>query len=423
AQKIAEVLESNGLVSHPQVGVTVKEKRSKPITVVGAVAHPMVYEADRPTTLLEVLAQAGGIANDAGDTVIVTRPDPSALSNTMEPPPISPADALPPSNSAEPSSQSKPLSSVSAAGAADAQSAASTTQNAPPPIPSSAAEPPPIGSTITVNLADLLEAGDAKNNILLQGGDIVTIPQAGIVYVLGAVQRPGGFVATNDRAQLTTLKIVALAGGLSPTAKKDHAVIIRKDAQGQQQEVPVNLAKVLNREEEDVKLQPSDILLVPGSKTKAALIRAAEIGLGVGTAVAIYRLGTHRFAVSDESKLVPREPGTNGAVEVVPDSTRMPAWDLSPREPHLYDYLLILRKHQWLILSFLVTVVTIVSIATFRMRPVYVATARIEIDRENANILPFQGQDSYDYMVDLDNYIETQSKILTSETLALQTIR
>jgi len=127
--------------------------------------------------------------------------------------------------------------------------------------------------------------------------------------------------------------------------------------------------------------------------------------------------------VSDESKLVPREPGTNGAVEVVPASTRMPAWDLSPREPHLYDYLLILRKHQWLILSFLVTVVTIVSIATFRMRPVYVATARIEIDRENANILPFQGQDSYDYMVDLDNYIETQSKILTSETLALQTIR
>ncbi len=127
--------------------------------------------------------------------------------------------------------------------------------------------------------------------------------------------------------------------------------------------------------------------------------------------------------MSDESKLVPREPGTNGAVEVVPASTRMPAWDLSPREPHLYDYLLILRKHQWLILSFLVTVVTIVSIATFRMRPVYVATARIEIDRENANILPFQGQDSYDYMVDLDNYIETQSKILTSETLALQTIR
>src|SRR6202035_1072952 len=87
------------------------------------------------------------------------------------------------------------------------------------------------------------------------------------------------------------------------------------------------------------------------------------------------------------------------------------------------DYLLILRKHQWLVLSFILAVVTIVSIATFRMLPVCVATTRIEIDRENTNILPFQGTDSYDYMIDLENYIETQSKILTSETLALQTIR
>jgi len=127
--------------------------------------------------------------------------------------------------------------------------------------------------------------------------------------------------------------------------------------------------------------------------------------------------------MAEEHKITPRENGSNGAVELLPISTRFAPLDLSPREPHLYDYLLILRKHQWLILSFMLAVVTIVSIATFRMRPVYVATARIEIDRENANILPFQGADSYDYMVDTDNYIETQSKILTSETLALQTIR
>jgi capsular exopolysaccharide synthesis family protein len=125
----------------------------------------------------------------------------------------------------------------------------------------------------------------------------------------------------------------------------------------------------------------------------------------------------------EENKLVPRENGANGSVELIPPSSRLPAWDLSPREPHLYDYLLILRKHQWLILSFLLAVVTIVTIATFRMQSVYVATARIEIDRENASILPFQGMDPYGYMMDLDNYIETQSKILTSETLALQTIR
>ena len=86
--------------------------------------------------------------------------------------------------------------------------------------------------------------------------------------------------------------------------------------------------------------------------------------------------------------------------------------DLSPREPHLYDYLLILRKHQWTILSFLLAVVTIVSVATFRMHPIYVATAKLEIDRENSNILPFQGADSYDYMMDMENYIETQSQNL-----------
>lgn len=125
----------------------------------------------------------------------------------------------------------------------------------------------------------------------------------------------------------------------------------------------------------------------------------------------------------EDSKLIPRTSGSNGAVDVLPASARVPSIDLSPREPHLYDYLLILRKHQWLILSFLLTVVTIVSIATFRMRPVYIARATIEIDRENSNILPFQGADAYDSMMDLDNYIETQSKVLTSETLALQTIR
>jgi succinoglycan biosynthesis transport protein ExoP len=127
--------------------------------------------------------------------------------------------------------------------------------------------------------------------------------------------------------------------------------------------------------------------------------------------------------MADDNRLTSRENGSNGSIELIPPPSRLPAWDLSPREPHLYDYLLILRKHQWLILSFMLAVVSITAIGTFRMQPVYIATSRIEIDRENSNILPFQGTDSYDYMTDLENYIETQSKILTSETLALQTIR
>jgi polysaccharide biosynthesis/export protein len=283
AQKIAEILEANGLVSHPHVIVSVKEKKSNPITVVGAVAHPMVYESDGSTTLLQVLAQAGGIAPDAGDTVIVTRPDISEENSPNTPPQIGPEDVVPPENTSANPTPSAALSS------AEPASTPPRTQ----PQSAASAEPPPLQNTLTVNLSQLIESGDPTNNIMLQGGDIVTVPHAGIVYVLGAVARPGGFVATNDRAQLTTLKVLALAGGLNRTAKKDQAVIIRKDSLGQQHQVPVDLGKIIDRKEEDVRLLPSDILYVPNSGAKSALLRVAEIGLAVGTAVAIYRVAYH----------------------------------------------------------------------------------------------------------------------------------
>src|ERR1700737_2009152 len=125
--------------------------------------------------------------------------------------------------------------------------------------------------------------------------------------------------------------------------------------------------------------------------------------------------------MDDRANMIVRDNGTNG--NQTPFGGRpLLQWEMPPREPHLYDHLLTLRKHQWIILSFVLTVVTIVSIATFRTKPVYSTTARIEIDRENTSVLPFPG-DPYQLAMDMDNYIETQSKILTSETLALQTIR
>src|SRR5271165_6639473 len=94
-QKIAEILESNGLVSHADVSVSIRERKSKPITVVGAVTHPLVYQADRQVTVLEVLAEAGGLQNDAGDAVIITRPVPKMTFDESDPPPIGQADAAP----------------------------------------------------------------------------------------------------------------------------------------------------------------------------------------------------------------------------------------------------------------------------------------------------------------------------------------
>jgi protein involved in polysaccharide export with SLBB domain len=299
-QKITEVLEANGLISHPQVMVAVKDRKSQPITIVGAVAHPMVYQADRPVTLVQVLAEAGGVSADAGDTVIITRPDPSAgPDNPSEPPEIGVEEAVPATNpTSSPATEEQP-NEVKGAGSPPTsvfpgpdKVTAPPSENAgatPPPI-SSSNEPPPIVNTITVNLSELLERGDTQGNVPLKGGDIVTVPHAGIVYALGAVTRPGGYVSTNDRAQLSTLKVLALAGGMTRVAKKDRAVIIRKDALGKQQEIPLDLRKILERKSEDVRLMPSDILYVPDNAAKAVLIRSAEIALIIGTALTIYRL-------------------------------------------------------------------------------------------------------------------------------------
>jgi polysaccharide export outer membrane protein len=289
-QKISEVLESNGLVSHPQVSVSVKERKSKPITVVGAVSHAMVYQADRPVTILEILAEAGGIANDAGDTVIVSRPSQEPSADLSEPPAIGtedsglatvPKDSAPTGAAKE--SAAKTLFPAPASAASPNVAGNSSASN----------PPPPLSNTITINLNELVESGNATNNIILQAGDIVTVPHAGIVYVLGAVSRPGGFVLANDRSQMTTLKLLALSGGLNSTAKKDHAVIIRKDNQGQQHQISVDLKKVMDRTGEDIQLQPSDILYVPSSIARQAMIRAVEVGVALGTSLALYRVVTH----------------------------------------------------------------------------------------------------------------------------------
>ena len=299
-QMIADVLQANGLVSHPEVGVTVKEHKSRPITIVGAVAHPMVYEADHTATLLEALAEAGGISNDAGDTIIVTRLRTSAFAMVPVPNPDPISSSVPgAAGSTDASTQTPPASgekdATSAGNPSAFPSAAELAQN-PSPQPASGAEPDTVssaGNLITINLNDLLETGDTRNNIPLQAGDVVTVPHAGIVYVLGAVNRPGGFVLSNDRTQLTTLKILALAGGLTKIAKLDHAVIIRKDNQGKQTQTEVDLKKVINRQAEDLQMRASDVLYVPESRTKEVLLQALQISAAVGTAVAIYRVAYH----------------------------------------------------------------------------------------------------------------------------------
>jgi polysaccharide export outer membrane protein len=233
--KLAELLQTNGLVSTPQVSVSLKEQHSQPITVIGSVKNPMVIQATRQITLLQALSQAGGISDEAGNFVIVTRParDPES------------ADASAPATPAE-------------------------------------------GQTFTISLADLLETGDSRFNIPVLGGDVVSVPRAGIIYVVGAVNKPGGFVIQNDRDHMTTLKMLSLAGGTTSTAKAREAIILRKNPEsGKRDEVPVDLNKVMKLKTEDVSLQASDILFVPDSSGKHALHRAGDIAAGLTTGLAI----------------------------------------------------------------------------------------------------------------------------------------
>ena len=298
-QKIAEVLESNGLVSHPEVGVVVKEHKSQPITIVGAVSHPMVYETDHPVTLLEVIAQAGGVSNDAGDTVIINHkrgttfvevPNPTSTGPTQPP---GTAEPNAPANAAAAASQGNNSALDTSFPSAEEMAknpAPSANSNTAPPASDQMPHP---SNTVTINLEELLETGDMRNNIPLQAGDVVTVPHAGIVYVMGSVNRPGGFVITNDRTQLTAMKVLTLAGGLTRIAKASHSYIIRQDQQGKQTQTEIDLKKILQFEAEDVPLHASDILYVPDDRVKELVLQTIALTVALGTSVAIYRLAYH----------------------------------------------------------------------------------------------------------------------------------
>src|SRR5579863_10092712 len=127
--------------------------------------------------------------------------------------------------------------------------------------------------------------------------------------------------------------------------------------------------------------------------------------------------------MDETNNLAPRERPIPNTTESLQHRTPFLALDLMPREPHLLDYLLVLRKHQWLITFFLLAIVSMVTIATFRMRPIYEATARVEVDRDTPNAFRFNESDQSGEFEDLEDYIVTQSKILQSETLAMQTVK
>ncbi len=133
----------------------------------------------------------------------------------------------------------------------------------------------------------LLE-GEPVANLMLQGGETVHVPRAGIIYVVGAVKRPGGFVLRSQQP-LTVVKALALAEDTKATAARSKAVIIRSPNGRTKQEIPIDLKRVLARQAEDPVLQANDVLFVPDSSGKKAIFRGIESAIGIGSSLIIYR--------------------------------------------------------------------------------------------------------------------------------------
>jgi polysaccharide biosynthesis/export protein len=144
----------------------------------------------------------------------------------------------------------------------------------------------PRGSADNPTTFELASLGKDANPELA-AGDAIVISQAGIIYVLGDVTRPGGFMLSKDDA-LTVMQAIALAEGTLSTAAKSSAKLIRTTAKGRQ-EIPVNLKAILKSKSTDLAMQSNDILFVPGSTTKGVL-RGVQSVLPAAASASIYRL-------------------------------------------------------------------------------------------------------------------------------------
>ena len=137
--------------------------------------------------------------------------------------------------------------------------------------------------TEVVDLAKSSAQGGPVNPAV-QPGDTIIVSKAGVVYVVGEVAKPSGFLMENG--SLTVLKAIALAGGTTHTAALNNAKIIRKTPGGME-ETPIPLKKILAAKAPDLPMQPEDVLFVPGSASKSAAARGLEAVLQTATALSI----------------------------------------------------------------------------------------------------------------------------------------
>jgi polysaccharide export outer membrane protein len=144
---------------------------------------------------------------------------------------------------------------------------------------------------VELNVAEILEGKNAAANIEIKPNDVISVSEAtsNMIYVVGDVQRAGGFTMGGQRS-VSVLMALSLAGGLGRTAKPEKARIIRMvPGNPKPQEIAINLSRVLNGKAEDIGLRPQDVLVVPTSSRKVFTTYSVPSMLSAVAYAAIYR--------------------------------------------------------------------------------------------------------------------------------------
>lgn len=221
----------------PSVTVAVVEYKSQPISVIGLVTTPGVHQLQGRKTLLEVISVVGGLKAEAGHLIKITRKiEYGAI-----------------------------------------------------PLASAKTDPTGAYSVAEISVKRIMNAQSPEENIQIQPFDVISVPKAELVYVVGNVKKSGGFIL-GDREQVTALQALSLAEGLDRDASGNGAKILRRSPNGgERQEILVSLNEILKGKKADVRMEPDDILFVPSSMGKRVVVRSLEAALSIGTGLAIYR--------------------------------------------------------------------------------------------------------------------------------------
>jgi polysaccharide export outer membrane protein len=220
-------------LQEPDAAVSVTEFQSQPVSVFGEVTTPGVHQLQGRKTLIEMLALAGGIRAGAGPTVKITR----------------------------------------------------QLQYGQIPLPGAQDDQTGKFSVAQLELKPLMAGQIPDKDIVIMPNDIISVPRADLIYVAGDVNRSGPLTLT-DRPTMSVLEALSATGGVMKTADTKKARILRVvPGNSVRENVPVNIAKIMSGQANDMQLMAGDILVVPSSSSKKAAQRALDTAIQMGTVI------------------------------------------------------------------------------------------------------------------------------------------